>query len=266
MRNLYRRSFTVVWTAVVLSACGHAQKSQVPDDVTQPGPEALLKQLRRKSANRTNLRALGRLTALTPDGRVRLRAVFVAERPRSFRVETLTPFEQPVDVMVSDGERLWLLREGRLFEGPATSDNVARVLPLPLLPEEIVETLLGGVPVSKRFRPRAVSKDGDRWVLSLTGPEGERGALRIDPRSLRVLQAELHAPSGELRTSVAFDGFTTASDGGPAVPTDIAVQVPPQKVQVRIRLRETETDVELPEGLFELKAPSGERPEPISEG
>lgn len=230
-----------------------------------PEPEALLAQLRRQTAKRTNLRALGRITAFRSDERVRLKTVIVAQRPRSFRVETLTPFEQPVDVMTSNGEQLWLLREGRLFAGPATPENVARLLPLPMRPEELVETMLGGVPVSSGFRPTKVEMDEDeRWKLELEGPFGEKGRLRIDPGSLRVLEAELRTDGGELRTSVTFEGFKTAEDGGPAVPTSIRVSVPPKDVKLRIRLRETETDVPISPGLFEMNAPRGASPEPFS--
>ena len=228
-----------------------------------PEPAALLASLRRQGEGRTNLRAMGRVTALGPDGRVRLRTVLVAERPRSFRFETLTPFEQPIDVMTSDGERLWLLRDGRLFEGPATPENVARLLPLPMRPAEVVETLLGGVPVSDRFAPERVEPVDAGWRLHLRAPNGDRGVLLIEPRRRRVLEAELRDAAGQLLVGVRFDRFEPADDGGPAVPTAIEVEVPPRRTRVRLRLTEAETDVALPPALFVVRPPAGTRPEPF---
>lgn len=234
-----------------------------PDVGTPPDPATLLAQLRRQSEGRRNLRALGRVTMFGPEGRVRLQTVFVAERPRSFRFETLSPFEQPIDVMTSDGERLWLLSEGRLFEGPATSENVARLLPLPLRPEEVVEVFLGGVPVSERYRPVRVETADGRWRLVLEGPSGEEERLVVDPRSLRVLSAELEGADGQPRAAIEMSRFETAGDGGPAVPTEIEVRVPPRALDIRLRLRDPETDVDLPKGLFEMTPPPGTRPEPL---
>lgn len=259
-----------ILAAVILAGavlgCRSGPGPRGPEVGPLPEPEALLQQLRQRGEARRNLRAMGRVTVFEPDGRVRLRAVLVAERPRSFRFETLTPFEQPVDVMASNGERLWLLREGVLYEGPATSDNVARLLPLPMRPEEVVETFLGGVPVSSRFWPTRVLETSEgRWRLHLEGPEGETGMLLVDPGSLRVLEAELRAADGSLTTEVRFERFRRPEDEGPAVPTDIEVDVPPRALEVRIRLQDPETNVSLPDGLFEMRPPAGQAPQPFPE-
>lgn len=256
----------VVLVSSLALGCKSGPGPSKADLANLPEPAALLASLRQQSAGRSNLRAMGRVTAFGPDGRVRLRTVLVAERPGSFRFETLTPFEQPIDVMTSDGHRLWLLREGRLFEGPATAQNVSRLLPLPLRPEEVVETLLGGVPVSSRFRPIDVTIDDGRWLLHLDGFEQGKGRLWVDPDTLRVLDAEHLTHEGAVLTAVHFAGFQKAQDGGPAVPTEIEIKVPPQSMEVRIRFRETETDVQLPPGLFVMAPPSGQTAEPLPGG
>lgn len=248
--------------AMVISGCA-ANTGTGTGREALPEASELLAALRERASQRQNMRALGRVEAFTPEGRVRLRAVFVAERPRSFRVETLTPFEQPVDVLVSDGERLYLLREGRLYEGAAVPENVARVLPLPLRPEEIVETLLGGVPVPRRFEAVDVVAKDQGWQLELRSSMGERGQLLIDPETRRVLEARLVDAAGAPQTSVRFDRFVSAADGGPAHPTEVRVEVPSRETKVRIRLKDAETDVELPGGLFTLRTEDGSPPEPL---
>ena len=246
-------SLSVLFLLGSLSSCRLHQRSSMVDTVI-PEPAILLEHLRRQSLGRSNLRAIGRVTIFGPEGRLRLRTVLVAERPRSFRVETLTPFEQPVDVMCSNGDQLWLLREGHLFVGPATEEHISRVLPLPLRPEELVEVLLGGVPISAHFEPVSLEEQRGYWRLKLQNADKEVGFLSVDPDTLRVVEAQLFAADGSVRVEIHFEGFTKAADGGPAIPTRIRARVPPQELDVRIRLREAETDVKLGSEVFEMHA------------
>lgn len=228
-----------------------------------PEPAALIETLRAQAEARRNLRALGRVTAFGPEGRVRLKTVLVAQRPGAFRVETLTPFEQPVDVMACDGARISLLREGRLFVGPATPANVARLLPLPLRPEEIVEVLLGGVPLPSDFQATGLSVEDELWRLELRGADGEQGILHVRPSGGRVERAEWLDASGNPRVRVRFEDFSRSDDGGPPFPKSIRVEVPPADTRVEIRLRDAETDVELAEALFSIEPPPGGEAEPL---
>lgn len=232
-----------------------------------PSPEALLDNLRKQAQTRQNLRALGRVTANTPEGRIRLRTVVLAERPGRFRFETLTPFEVPIDVMTSDGEQLWYLHESRLYTGPATAENVALLLPLPMRAPEVVDTLLGGAPVSERFVPVRVESDPTRWILVLlnsspTGPEGL--TLWIEPDRLRVTRAQLKNRD-DIITDVRFDRFETFQDQGPELATSLEIKFPKAKSEVRLRLTETETDVPLNPALFRIDPPAGSSASPLTE-
>ncbi len=121
----------------VLTACHPAAPVKRADLAPLPAPEAALAELRAAGAKRQNLRALGRLTYFGEKGRVRLKAVLVADRPNRVRFETVSPLEQPLDVMTVDGSRLYLLSKEKLAIGPATPENVARLLPFPMHPEEL---------------------------------------------------------------------------------------------------------------------------------
>ncbi|MEO1336386.1 MAG: hypothetical protein AAFV29_12120, partial [Myxococcota bacterium] len=72
-----------------------------------PTAEAALQSLRTRGAERKTIRAAGRVTYFGDKGRVRVRMEVVAERSDRFRVATISPFEQPIDVMTCDGEQLW---------------------------------------------------------------------------------------------------------------------------------------------------------------
>lgn len=80
--------------------------------------------------------------------------------------------------MTSDGERLWLLSRGSAREGPATPENMARLVPIPLRASELVDVLLGGVPISDRYKPVRVERSAkdaeaaraDVWTTPTCGP------------------------------------------------------------------------------------------------
>lgn len=245
--------------AFAAAGCRTAQ-APVQPAATQslPSPEEALALLRGSGEARQNLRALGRVTYFGDRGRVRLKAVILAERPGRFRVETLSPFEQPVDVMVSDGDQLWLVSEDRLRTGAATPENIARLIPLAMRPEEVVDTFLGGVPGASGFAPTGIEAGkGGTWVIALRGPAGEPGRLVMDPVRKVVQQMDLLEPSGEPRVQVRFGDFAASGPDGRELPRDIVVEMPARKLDVRIKLGEVDVNVPLDASLFRIEPPPG---------
>lgn len=182
--------------------------------------------------------------------------VLAAQRPAAVRIETLSPLEQPIDVMVSNGQRLWLLSNGQLREGPATPENVGRVLPFPMGVRSLVETLLGGIPADT-FEATTLELDEDgAYVLGLLDKaSGARVQASVDPASLAVLSADF----GE--THIAFEDLAEVAPVTGLFPKKIHVEVPKRDLDVRIQLKELELNVPLPEELFRIQAPPGVTPE-----
>jgi outer membrane lipoprotein-sorting protein len=229
-----------------------------------PSPADALAELVEKSGDRKNLRALARVTYFGPKGRARVKAALLAERPGSFRVETISPFEQPIDVMASNGTKLWLLSEKRLREGPATPENISRLLPLAMNPEEVVDTLLGGVPTSSRFTPKTLewAEDGEHWLLVMEDG-AEENRLSIDPVRKVVEKMTLGAPGAKPRLSVEFEDFERVGASTAELPHKIHIELPDRGLDVRIKLEEAEVDVPLAADLFRINAPPGVDPEPL---
>jgi outer membrane lipoprotein-sorting protein len=261
-------SRSIEYTALLvlgLFACKPAPVAP-PDVSTLPKPEAALAELRAGGAERKSLRSEGRVTYFGDQGRVRLKAILLAERPGRFRIETISPFEQPIDVMACDGSRLWLLSNNRLREGPATPENIARLLPLPLYPEEVVDVLLGGVPSGDRFTASTIEPAPDgQWYLGLVGAGGERAKLTVDPVRKVVLRTALLELDGSDRVTVDFADFAQPQGAKDAreMPEEIVVKVPARKMEVTIKLTRSEVDATIDGGLFRLAAPSGVVVEPL---
>lgn len=222
-----------------------------------PEPGALYASLVRTATATRTLRTEGRVTYWGERGRVRIRAVIVAERPDRFRVETLTPFEEPIDVVASDGARLWWLSRSDLKVGPATPARLGEVLPLPLAPPAVVDVLMGGVPTSTSWRPVDVQAGRDgTWRLSVVDPGGHPSVLWIDRDAPRVRRIALPARNRQPAIELAL------SDHEGLVARKIDLRVPDRDLEVQIRLQSPEYGAALPDGLFRVEAPPGRAPTP----
>lgn len=258
-----RRAMRVLSIMVLLSLAVACRPSPPKTDYAPLPPAKDVLAMLRAENQRKNLRALGRVTYFGEKGRVRLKAVLLAERPSRFRIETLSPLEQPIDVMVCDGDELSLLSGGRLRTGPASPQNIARLLPLSMKASEVVDTLLGGVPASERFRPMKVSRiddSDDEWALELESNLSERAWLKVDPTRKVVTEMKLFATNGTQTVRVAFDDFEDVP-GGRALPHAMTIQM--NELDVRIKLTEADVDVTLDASLFALSPPPGVTPEPL---
>ncbi len=249
------------WIAGALAAAvAGCQTAPPPRTGSGPLPTAAeaLERLRQAGAQRRTLKAEGRVTYYGEQGRVRVRMEVVARRADQFRVATISPFEQPIDVMTCDGRELWLLSKGELKRGPATPTNVARLLPLPLAPSAIVDTLMGGIPTGPGFRATAVEiDDAGGWTLVVDRDGSvERMVLSVDPGRWVVTAATIERPRGEPYLRAVFDDFMAVPEGG-FYPERIKMTMPGRDVDVRMKLKRPVINAEIDASLFRIVPPPG---------
>ncbi len=246
------------------AACRPTVGPQLVPPGALPSPESALNALRATAAGRQTIRAAGRVTYYGDKGRVRVRLELLAERPDRFRIETISPLEQPIDVMTCDGDELWLLSEGELRRGPATPDNVARLLPLPLAPSEVVDTLLGGIPTGEDWRADELTQRRDGfWRLVVSRrTRSERAVLTVDPGRQVVTAASLERPAGRPFLDVTFDDFLELSRGG-FYPEKIRMKLPGRDADVRLKFKQPQINAELSPVLFKMTPPPGRRTQPL---
>src|SRR6267142_3382587 len=94
------------------------------------------------------------------------------KRPASLRIEALTPMGDPAAVLVADQGRFALLdlRSNVFYRGPATPENLSRLLPAPLRDEELVALLTGAIPELPGAVPRSSKRQGEGYLLVLASP------------------------------------------------------------------------------------------------
>jgi len=129
-----------------------------------------------------------------------------AAAPASVHLEVLDFFGKPSGILVSDGKQFVMLASdsGTWLRGQATAENVSRVLPVQLPPDQLVAMLLGRAPRLPDPAPTLVA-DPEQNVFRVTLKAGGRTQeLWVDPARKRVVRSHVDG-AGEY--TLTFDGF-----------------------------------------------------------
>ncbi len=238
-----------------LSLLGCPGRHVRPDDYTAD-PAPLFAALQRRADAVQSLTASLKLEVWRGGERVRLRQLVALRRPDSLRIDSLSPFDQPLSTLVTDGQtlRIYSLEEKRFYVGAATARSLARLVPVRLEPSELVELMRGGVPLGRHSEARVAWDDELGWYqLDLVGPQ-ERRQVHFEPSHLRVVS--LRAWSGDtLRYSVRFGDYDGEDDA--SLPGRLRLEAPAEEVRVDIRVEDVRKNPELPDQTFTLEVPRG---------
>lgn len=247
--------------------CCTACPSRFPapaDEITDP--EVILASLRAREGQVDALTAALSSEIWKGDERVRLRQLIAVKSPDQLRIDTLSPFDQPLSTLVSDGRVLsvYSLEERSFLQGAATAANLSRLLPLRLEPSELVSMLRGGAPLI-RHDEALVSWDDTvgAYLLTLVGGP-QRQTLHIEPAGLRPIRARLQR-SGRTVYDARFGDYVDTPDlrTGPAVPRRMRFEVPSETLSVELQVREVELGADIPDDAFRLEPPRGIPVEPL---
>ncbi len=227
-------------------------------------PAELLQALRQEAAPRQSVRGEARIELFSEQGYAPHSQVLVAERPGRLHVEALSPFDLPLAILTCDGERfqLYTLQDQTFYRGPATPENLARLLPLPLAAPDLVLALLQSAPLLESAD--ALEWDGEQrqYVLRLSSPaRGLRQTLRVDPTGPRVVASRLEDAEGELVYSLSFAQFVGS---GPARwAREMQFEMPAQEIEMTVRWKDWELNAALPAEAWAQEPPRGARVEEL---
>lgn len=177
------------------------------------------------------------------------------KRPASIRIEALTPLGDPAAVLVSDQGRFALLdlRNNVFYRGPATPQNLSRLIPAPFTAGELVSLITGDIPELPGAQPREAHREGDGYRLVLVAPGlVQEVSLGGD---LRVQKVRRSTAGGDLLWEVSLDEHDDSS--GAQLPRLIHLEAPGGKTRVDLRLRNLLTGKPPPSGAFLLGVPQG---------
>lgn len=240
---------------LLLAACATAPVAKGP----APAPAALYEQLREAHKEPKTMTCDAKAFVQAPQNSGRYELHIAVARPDSIRIEALTPVGDPAAVLVATGGRFSLmdLRNNVFYRGPATAQNLARLLPVALRPEELVAVLTGGVPELPFAQPKSSSREGDGTVL--TFESGSTLQTVTASADLRVLQIKRTLGTDKLLWGIKLDQHDDAT----GLALLLQFNAPEVKTQVDLRLRNLATGKEPPKTAFELSVPNGSRVEEV---
>ena len=250
--------------SVVLVACGGRQ-TPPPDDAPSDAVELFEATMTRAEAI-SSVRAIGDIEYYGDDGRVRIRQVVLARAPGDVRIEAISPFDTTLSVLVlNEDELAWYDVSAETYAtGAPTTDNLARIAPLVLSPEDIVRVMRGGPPLEVADTDMdawAIAWDGRerRWALTAPSTDGGTLTLYVEHDTWVLSGAHLRDAGGdtlyELRTGNFVDVSGDALDT--VMPSRIRFLMPAHDVDVSLDIERWQLDPPLADTLFELAAPRG---------
>lgn len=236
-----RRGAAILLVAA-LAAAGCPGRVQLPRPATSIDPTRLLSDLDAQRSVVGGLRARAKLRSGVAG--IWAREAVVVERPRSVRVDVLSPFGLALAVG-TDGSLLWVYppSEGVRYEGMATPENLARFFGIQVAIEDLVDILLGLPPRRVPVGAVTVAWQERAWRVEVPHASGVQ-ILHVDPESRAVLEAVEHAEgeTGEVRVR-----FHDRRDGFPHA---IDVSAPEIDVDARLRYADVEYNPTIDASVF----------------
>jgi hypothetical protein len=244
------RSSAIVWallaSLVTSTACTPAFVATRP--YPAPDATALLGALRARQAAVHGAELETRTTSWLQGQRTRATVYMLVDRIGRLRFEAEVALQGTVATLITDGQTFSLAdfqnHVGK--RGPACPENVASLIPVPLMPAQIAAVLLGDLPLSPAARVVKVTWDGKAAAdVAELEDRDARGAVthlfatvRPAGAGLEILALEGETPGQSARWRVAFDELK--DEGGQKLPQLIRFAEPGRTFEdgVEIKVKE----------------------------
>jgi len=263
--------------AVLLAGTGCRAPLPAARPGPAPDPAALLAELRARQRRVPTLDARVRATSWLSGDRLRATVNILADRVGHLRFDAEVSLQGTVAVVTTAGGEFASLdlQKGTLTRGPACPANVASLMKIPLLPEEVAAILMGDVVLSGDDREVAslaeVVWDASRGLdrIDVPGREGSKLGLLFEPadaagqgdRRLRgVVAIDGHGKPWWRTSYEDFETVTPADGRGPlALPGLVRFAERDRSFDdgVDVKFKERRVGAPLAEGTFTLKDPPG---------
>lgn len=252
---------------LLLLACATTQGPKIR---TGPAPaaEELMAVLRQRQTVLQRLNLETRTTSWLGGQRARATVLMLVDRVGRLRFEAEVTLQGTVAALAVGGQQFALLdHQAKVFRtGLACPQNVASLIRIPLLPDEIAAILLGDAPLGEGARARAVSWDEKRGAEILEVERAEGGdaathiwiALRRTAAGWDVIGVEGKNRASNARWRVAYEDRERAA-AGPSMPNKIRFAEPGKSFDdgVEIKVNDRVMNPPLGDELFALSPPPG---------
>ncbi|MFT5432742.1 MAG: outer membrane lipoprotein-sorting protein, partial [Myxococcota bacterium] len=146
MRRILFFALVCLSTSALSGCC--ASRFDRPPGPT-PDSAGLIEKMNQRVKKVSSFEYLTRMSYYGDSGARKGRVELLGEAPDRFRMEALTPSDDTVAILISDGSKFVSHERGqtRCMTGPACATNVSRLLPVSLEGPDLYAVLVGGAPV-----------------------------------------------------------------------------------------------------------------------
>lgn len=252
-----KRAAALVLVWFCASCASVPKRGPEPSDADKTLRHDILASLAVRDASLRGLRGLATVRYGSKLMGVQGDTAFALRRPADLRVDALSDFGSFASQVIFTKDRLLVLwpAEGQYYLGAADREAMERFLLIGLEPEEVVDVILGIVPVEAEGCYRVV-KTGARDVV-LRGQDGELTVRRVGGHfvpSRYVGRDEKR----ELLYEVSYDAFRES--GGQIFPESLRARFREPRSQIEIRFKEIELNPKWGRNVFEQKIPDNAVP------
>ena len=225
-----RISFLLVLGSVVFAACGPVPP---PRDAYTSAPD-ILTDLEERRKKIESFRITGRVDHFGEKHRVQGKTYFFSVLPKKLRIELVSPFGSPLNVLTINDDVFSLhdLREGRFLTGPAKPCNIARLVKIPMPRDDVVRILVGYTPLIEG--DSNVTWD-DKGFYRVTITDAERTQrLEIDGNheTLPLMRSTLEDKGGVI-FDIAYKKWQSVASI--RMPHEIRIKMPREKSDLLVR-------------------------------
>jgi hypothetical protein len=247
-----------------LAAVGLACPAHTPEPEDAPrDPEVVLGWVRSRLAGIQSLTLEGFATAYSDQGARKGKVAILARRPADLHMMALDPTDNLVAALASNGKHFVNFERGAAvcYTGEACPANVARLLPVALPGEAVVDLLLGGAPIiphtkaTLRWDPRAGAHQ-----VTLEGADGRRQNLWVLHKGGEVRRMAIDE-GGSQALEVEFDDYRPVD--GVQMPGELALEMARGHVDLKLSYRQVSLRDAHQDDAFQMACPAGTRVETL---
>jgi len=240
---------------IVIAACSGPVR--LPEDPIED-PLVLLTALRTRARPDT-LYLYARAEYYSDHGVRKGKLLFMAGAPDRIRVETLSPTDDMLSLLASQGEEFVAFQRGgkRCVVGTPCLENTSRFLPIPLSIPQLIGLLSGQPPVIAHVAPAlTLRRKTGLYELRLEDPvSGTTQLLEVDPFELDVISTTIRQKASGLRVRLNFDEYR--AQGPYRLPRKIRVRLDQDDTDLSLEVREVEADLVFKGDPFTVLCPRG---------
>ncbi len=228
--------------------------------ITTISTQTLLEKLEKRKSTFQDLRARVSLSLQSANEYFSFQEILLLQSPVRIRMEILSPFGTPLIFMATNEKSFSIFDVGekKLYQGPPTPENLARILGAPIKPKELINILSanfpglnGNLPVKSAFIP----KENVYLIESSDYHDAEKWKLWLTASDYLPFRMALLSKGNNLMYDIYYEDFKFINDYN--FPRIITIMIPSDDKKVIFTYNTISLNEGIPESLFQLKVPEG---------